>query len=106
VSATLAAVEAAIVERLRPADALVRERPGRYWLTAPDSTPGDAHTLAHRIAGAVADLPPHRGTPLRLAAGVASCPADAADAAALEELTEQALFAARAAGLPVAGPPG
>jgi GGDEF domain-containing protein len=104
VAAALERAEEALVEALRPADALVRERPGRYWLTTPDTEPAAARDLAHRLAAAVAGLPPLRGVPLQLVAGLAGCPADAQTATELEALAEQALFAARAAGVPVAGP--
>jgi GGDEF domain-containing protein len=97
--------EAAILAQLRPADALIRERPGRYWLTTPDTDASDARSLAHRIAAAVEDLPPHRGAPWQVFVGVATCPADGEDAAALESGAEEALFAARAGGQRVAGPP-
>lgn len=97
--------EAAILGQLRPADALIREHPGRYWLTTPDTDASDGRALAHRIAAAVEDLPPHRGAPLQLAIGVTTCPADATDARTLEHRAEEALFAARAGGIRVAGPP-
>ena len=96
--------EAAVLGQLRPADALIRERPGRYWLTTPDADAADGRRLAHRIAAAVEDLPPHRGAPLQAAIGVTSCPADATDARTLEHRADEALFAARAGGTRVAGP--
>jgi GGDEF domain-containing protein len=83
----------------------VREQPGRYWLTTPDTDATDGRALAHRVAAAVAELPPHRGVPFQVAVGVSTCPADGADALTLEASAEQGLFAARAAGLRVAGPP-
>ena len=97
--------EAAILAQLRPADALIREQPGRYWMTSADTDRSDSRALAHRIAAAVEDLPPHRGASLQLAIGVTTCPADATDAAGLEHRAEEALFAARAGGVRVAGPP-
>jgi hypothetical protein len=105
VLAALEAAEAAILTQLRPADGLVRERAGRYWLTTPDTDAAEARALGLRIAASIAELPPHRGAPLEVAVGVTACPADAADAAALEALAEEGLFAARAAGLRVSGPP-
>jgi GGDEF domain-containing protein len=101
----LDAVEAAIVAQLRPADALVRERVGRYWLTAPRTGPADARDLGHRIARAVAQAPPHRGHAPQVAVGVAACPEHGDDAQALEERAEEALFAARASGARVSAPP-
>jgi GGDEF domain-containing protein len=98
------AAEGAVLGELRPADALVRERPGRYWLTAPDTDGDEARTLAHRIATRVQDAAAHQGTPLQVAVGLAACPSDGVDAAALEGRAEEGLFAAQAAGLRVAGP--
>jgi GGDEF domain-containing protein len=100
----LEAAEGAVLGELRPADALVRERPGRYWLTAPDTDGDEARTLAHRIATRVQDAAAHQGTPLQVAVGLAACPSDGIDAAALEGRAEEGLFAAQAAGLRVAGP--
>jgi GGDEF domain-containing protein len=100
---TLEAAEAAILAQLRPADALIRERTGRYWLTAPDTDGADARALGQRIASAVGQLPPHRGAPLQVCVGVTTCPADGSDATSLEDVAEEALFTARAAGLRVAG---
>ena len=99
------AAESAVLAQLRPADALIRERPGRYWLTTPDTDASDARTLALRIAGAVEDLPPHRGAPLQVAVGVVTCPVDGAETEVLERLADEALFTARAAGHRVSGPP-
>jgi hypothetical protein len=89
-----------------PADVLVRERPGRYWLTAPDTDGPEARTLAHRVAGAVTDAPAHRDVPLQAAIGLSVCPADGSDAATLEGRAEEGVYAARAAGVRVAGSPG
>lgn len=100
----LEAAEGAVLAELRPADALVRERPGRYWLTAPDTDGDEARTLAHRIATRVQDAASHHGTPLQVAVGLAACPADGTGAAELEGRAEEGLFAAQAAGLRVAGP--
>jgi GGDEF domain-containing protein len=105
VVAALEAAEAQILTQLRPADGLVRERAGRYWLTASDTDAGDGRALALRIAAAINGLPPHRGVPLEVAIGVTACPSDGSDARVLEALAEEALFAARAAGVRVSTPP-
>jgi hypothetical protein len=102
VTEALETAEAAMCAQLRPADALVRERPGRYWLTTPDTDSGEARVLAHRIVAGVAAAPGHRGAPMQAAVGVAACPADGADAGELENRAEEGLFAARAAGVRVA----
>lgn len=103
VTEVLEAAEAAMCAQLRPADALVRERPGRYWLTTPETDTPEARVLAHRIVAGVAAAPAHRGVPLQAAIGLAACPADGTDAGELENRAEEGVFAARAAGVRVAG---
>ncbi|HEV2815207.1 MAG TPA: hypothetical protein VGW10_18270 [Solirubrobacteraceae bacterium] len=105
IALALEAAEAAVCAQLRPADVLVRERPGRYWLVAPDTDADGARSLAHLLAAAVAGVPSRRGAPLEAAVGLATCPRDGIDAPALEGRAEEGLFAARAAGLRVASPP-
>jgi GGDEF domain-containing protein len=95
-------VETALANELRPADALTRESPGRYWLLAPETDAGSARTLAGRLAQAVRGAASHRGRPLEVAVGIAVCPADGSQAVALATHADIALYAARAAGRPVA----
>jgi len=52
---------------------LTRERPGRYWLLAPDTDRTGAAALAERIAGAVRRLARQRGALLEIAIGTAVC---------------------------------
>lgn len=104
VAVALEAAEIAVSAQLRPADVLVRERPGRYWLVAPDTDADAARSLGHLLAAAVAAVPGHRGAPLAAAVGLAVSPEDGVDGPALEGRAEEGLFAARAAGLRVAGP--
>jgi len=103
VTEVLEAAEAAMCAQLRPADALVRERPGRYWLTTPEADTAEARVLAHRIVAGIAAAPGHRGVPLQAAIGLAACPTDGTDAGELENRAEEGVFAARAAGVRVAG---
>ena len=95
-------VETALASELRPADSLMRESPGRYWLLAPETDPDDARTLATRLDAAVAGADSHRGAPLQVAIGIATCPADGLVAGALAAHADVALYAARAAGRPLA----
>jgi GGDEF domain-containing protein len=95
-------VESVLTDELRPADSLARESPGRYWLLAPEADPASARALAERLAEAVRGAASHRGAPLRLAVGVALCPDDGSRAGALAARADVALYAARAAGRPVA----
>lgn len=95
-------VERAIGAELRPADLLTRESLGRYWLITPETdTPGARH-LAERLARTVRLSARHRGVPLELAIGIAVCPEDGREAAALAAHADVGVYAARAAGRAVA----
>ncbi len=98
----LEAIERAIGPELRPSDTLVRESPGRWWLTASRTNAPGARTLAERLASTLRTVASHRGVPLELAVGIAVCPADGRDVAALATHADVGLYAARAAGRPVA----
>jgi hypothetical protein len=97
-------VEVAIRPELRPSDVIVRESPGRWWLMASRTDLHGARTLAERLARTVRAAAEHRGQPLELAIGVAVCPDDGEDAAALAAHADVGLYAARAAGQSVAPP--
>ncbi len=96
-------VEDALARVLRPADALTRERPGRYWLLAPQTDGPGARVLIERIARGVRSAASHRGTPLEVAVGVAVCPEDGRRASELAAHADIGLYAARAAGRPSIG---
>jgi GGDEF domain-containing protein len=102
VSVGLDSLERAMAGELRPADQLLREEQGRYWVTAPDTGPAVAKLLAERLAEAAGSAASHRGVPLAVSIGVATCPDDGEDADALAGRADQAVFAARAAGTTVA----
>jgi GGDEF domain-containing protein len=102
VSEGLDSLERAMAGELRPADQLLREEQGRYWVTAPDTGPAVAKLLAERLAEAAGSAASHRGVPLAVSIGVATCPDDGEDADALAGRADQAVFAARAAGTTVA----
>lgn len=91
-------VEGAIVEQLRPADALLREADGRYWLIAPQTEGAVAAALAQRIASAARRSASHRGASLQVSLGIALCPDDGVDAATLIAHADVDLFAAQAEG--------
>lgn len=101
VDALLEGLERALAAELRPADQLLREVPGRYWVTAPDTGPAAGRLLAERLAEAVRAAASHRGVPLTVSIGVATCPEDGEDAGTLSGRADQAMFRARAAGTPV-----
>ena len=96
------AAERAICNELRPADMLVRERLGRYWLTAPETDLATSRALGQRLADAVAAAAFHHGAPLALSIGLAVAPDDALDAEMLAAHADEGLFAARAAGVRLA----
>ncbi len=91
-------VETELSGQLRPADALMRETPGRYWLLAPQTDSASAQALARELTEAVGRAVSHRGTPLRLAAGIAVCAQDALSASELVARAERGLYAAHASG--------
>ncbi len=101
-AAALSTAERALRATLRRGDVLVSERPGRYWIVAPDTDEVAARALAELLAAAISGLAPHRGAPLRFAVGLAAAPVDAVEPAQLEARAEEGLFAARAAGVRVA----
>lgn len=91
-------IESAMVEQLRPADSLVRETDGRYWLLAPDTDSAEARMLASRIAAAARRCASHRGAPMEVAVGIALCPEHGLDSGALLGHAEVDLYAAQARG--------
>ncbi len=94
--------ERAISATMRPADVLVREHLGRYWLAAPETDELSARVLGEQLAVAVADAAEHHGVPLTVSIGIAVCPHDGTDAQALAAHADEAVFAARAAGVRLA----
>lgn len=99
-------IEAAMVQELRPADALVREADGRYWLIAPDTDASAARALAGRIAAAARRSASHRGVPLKVAVGIAVCPEHGLEAGSLLGHAEVDLYAAQASGRVINDPDG
>jgi GGDEF domain-containing protein len=97
-SRLMSLLEDALARELRPADSLTRERPGRYWLLAPQTDGPGAQALLERIARAVRSSVSHRRTPLEVAVGVAVCPEDGRRASELAAHADVGLYAARAAG--------
>ncbi len=95
-------VERAVGAELRPADVLTHEALGRYWLVTPETDAPGARRLAERLARAVRLAAQHRGVPLEVAIGIAVCPEDGQDAAALAAHADVGVYAARAAGRSIA----
>jgi GGDEF domain-containing protein len=99
--AALARAQDAVQQELRPGDVLGRDADGRMWIVAAELGASGGRALAERLADAVAAAATLRGAPLAISVGIAAAPADGADADALAARAEEALFAARAAGVPV-----
>jgi GGDEF domain-containing protein len=101
VAFALETAERGLTAELAPADLVVRERLGRWWLTSPDRDPAAARDLGSRIASAIgaAEL---GGAPLSASIGVAVCPSDGESLDALAGRADEGMFAARAAGVPLA----
>ncbi len=99
-------VEAAMVAQLRPADSLVREADGRYWLIAPDTDASAARALAGAMAAAARRSASHHGAPLGVAVGIALCPEHGIEAASLLGHAEVDLYAAEAGGGVLSDPDG
>jgi GGDEF domain-containing protein len=97
-----ARVEEAVRAELRPGDAMAREDDGRLWFVAAELAATGGRALAERLADAVAGAATLRGAPLSASIGLASSPVDGTDPAALAARADEALFAARAAGVPFA----
>lgn len=101
-AATIARAEQAVHDALRPGDAAVRERDGRVWIVAADTGLEAARSLAHRVVDAIAAAGELHGAPLRASVGIATSPPDGDDAATLIAHADEGVYAARAAGVPLA----
>jgi GGDEF domain-containing protein len=100
-AAALASALAAVRGELRPDDVLGREADGRLWAVAAELGSSGGRALAERLADAVAAAATLRGAPLTTSIGLAAAPADGTDVDALAAHADEALFAARAAGVPI-----
>ncbi|HEX7298593.1 MAG TPA: diguanylate cyclase [Solirubrobacteraceae bacterium] len=98
----LARAEDAVRAELRPGDVMAREEDGRLWIVAAELGATGGRALAERLADAVAAAATLRGAPLSASIGLAASPADGTDPAELEARADEALFAARAAGVSIA----
>lgn len=101
IALALETAERGLTAELAPADLVVRERLGRWWLTSPDRDANSARDLGGRVAAAIgaAEL---GGVPLSASIGVAVCPQDGETVDALAGRADEGMFAARAAGVPLA----
>jgi GGDEF domain-containing protein len=102
VAGALARVEQAVRAELRPGDVMGREEDGRLWVVAAELGATGGRALAQRLADAVAAAATLHGAPLTASIGIAASPAEGTEPAALAARADEALFAARAAGVPIA----
>jgi GGDEF domain-containing protein len=101
VAIALETAERGLTAELAPADLVVRERLGRWWLTSPDRDPAAARDLGTRVAAAIARAQ-LGSAPLSVSIGVAGCPADGESLETLAGRADEGMFAARAAGVALA----
>ena len=92
-----AQVQDLLSSELRPlgSGSLTRERPGRYWLLAPETDRAGAERLVERLTAAVSSSLSHRGAPLEVVIGSAVGPDDGLRAPALAAHADVGLYAAR-----------
>jgi GGDEF domain-containing protein len=101
VAFALETAERGLTAELAPADLVVRERLGRWWLTSPDRDPSSARDLGARVAAAIAAAE-LGGAPLSVSVGMAVCPADGETLETLAGRADEGMFAARAGGVSLA----
>jgi len=101
-AAVLERAERAVRDELRPGDAAVREREGRVWIIAASTGLEGARALGRRLAAAVGGAGAPHGVPLAASIGIGVCPDDGTDPAGLVAHADEGVFAARAAGVPLA----
>ena len=97
--AALDCAHEAVRAELRPDDVLGCEEDGRTWVLAADLGASGGRALAERLADAVAGAASLHAAPLSASIGIAAWPSDGSDLAALEARADEAVFAARAAGV-------
>jgi GGDEF domain-containing protein len=101
-ASALARVEQAVRAELRPGDVMGREEDGRLWVVAAELGATGGRALAERLADAVAAAASLHGASLTASIGIAASPAEGTEPGALAARADEALFAARAAGVPIA----
>lgn len=101
-AAMIERAERAIDDVLLPGHSCVREREGRVWIVASDTTLEAARALGRRVVAAVAAAGDLHGAPLRASIGIATSPPDGDDAASLIAHADEGVYAARAAGVSLA----
>jgi GGDEF domain-containing protein len=101
VAVALETAERGLTSELAPTDLVVRERLGRWWLTSPDCDARGARDLGTRVSAAIGRAL-LGGAPLAVSVGLAVCPDEGEAVDALAGRADESMFAARAAGVPLA----
>ncbi len=101
-AAALERAERALRHELRAGDAAVREQDGRVWIIAANTGLEGARALGRRLAAAVSGAATLQGAALSASIGIGVCPDDGTDPAGLVAHADEGVFAARAAGVPLA----
>jgi diguanylate cyclase (GGDEF)-like protein len=99
---TLMGVATALGETIRSVDTPIRMGGDEFCVLLPHQTASRAKVLADRLAAAIERVETPAPHPLRVAIGVVSCPQHAAQADALLEIADGAMYRAKAAGESVA----
>lgn len=102
----LTAVAGVVERQIGVADRAFRLGEDELCVAAPRQDAAELMPIAERIAALVADSQASEGPRIAIAIGIAACPADGASREELLEAAEQATYAAKAAGEPVAISPG
>ena len=102
VAAAIDAAERSMIAALAPADVLIRERVGRYWIVSPTSERSEARELGEQLAACVSDCASIGDSPLTASVGLAMYPADGEAPKDLAAKADQGLYAARSAGIRIA----
>jgi GGDEF domain-containing protein len=102
VAAAIDSAERAMIAALAPADVLIRERVGRYWIISPTPKHLAARELGEQLAACVSEFASIGDSPLTASVGLAMYPADGEEPDELAAMAEQGLYAARSAGIRIA----
>jgi diguanylate cyclase (GGDEF)-like protein len=102
----LTAVAGVVERQVGVADRAFRLGEDELCIVAPRQDAEELQPIAERIAALVADSQASEGPRIAIAIGIAACPADGTGREELLEAAQQATYAAKAAGEPVAVSPG
>jgi diguanylate cyclase (GGDEF)-like protein len=102
---TLTAVATVVGNQIRNVDQAFRTGDDEFCVLAPHATAEQARPVAERLAGVFESAQAEDGPRIAIAVGIASCPENGNEADRLLEAAQQASYAAKAEGQPVAVAP-